>query len=105
MSPPLPRPPNYLESLISPIVESIETFLRERRREGEGHASRQSGPLGRPLSGRARLGIRSGSAGDSGGRDVDADDESGEGGIDKGRRKSCEAALIGAEIMAIDPKP
>ena len=53
------RPPNYLESLISPIVESIETFLNAEE-EGGGRRGngKQAAADRRPLSGRARLGIR-----------------------------------------------
>ena len=79
-----------MESLISPIVESIETFLKEggeaaRRRGGKATANR-------PLSGRARLGIRGGGRRASKvatGVDEGEDDESR---FDKGR-------LIGVEIM------
>ena len=87
------RPPNYLESLISPIVESIETFLNA---EQEGGGRRGNGKLQaadrRPLSGRARLGIRGGGRRASKvatGVDEGEDDESR---FDKGR-------LIGLEIM------
>ena len=85
-----------MESLISPIVESIETFLNAEREEGGGR--RGNGKLQaadrRPLSGRARLGIREavGRGGfKQGGHGVDEgeDDESR---FDKGR-------LIGVEIM------
>ena len=83
-----------MESLISPIVESIETFLKEgaergRRRGGKATANR-------PLSGRARLGIREAEAKQGGHGRVDDDDERR---IDKGRLIGL--TLIGVEIHNI----
>ena len=90
------RPPNYLESLISPIVESIETFLNAEREGGGRRAAWQwqaagSGPTTPEWAGKIGNpgGGREGSSKVATGVDEGEDDESR---FDKGR-------LIGAEIM------